>query len=154
MTSRSLLIDTNILVLLIVGETNRLRIGRHKRTRTFAPEDHATLLNVLDSYDELWITSHCYAEASNLLRQTDAAFSYQLSLTLLSLAHRVRESHFPISVIREPVVAARLGVADAGFVHKAKSVTAFLTTDFRLYTEVSRRYGNAINFNHLRFPES
>lgn len=68
---RSALIDTNLFVLLVVGSVNKKYISTHKRTNNFVAEDYDLLMANLDGYQELWITSHCLAEVSNLLKQTD-----------------------------------------------------------------------------------
>ena len=42
--SKRILIDTNILLLYLVGRVNRERITRFKRTAQFIPEDYDILL--------------------------------------------------------------------------------------------------------------
>ena len=45
---KSALIDTNLLLLLVVGMTNKSYIKIHKRTKTFTVEDYEQLLSDLD----------------------------------------------------------------------------------------------------------
>ena len=68
---KSALIDTNLLLLLVVGMTNKSYIKIHKRTKTFTVEDYEQLLSDLDHFKPVWVTSHCLAEVSNLLKQID-----------------------------------------------------------------------------------
>ena len=65
---KSLLIDTNLLVVLVVGLTDQNQIGKHKRTQAYTQEDFLVLYSTLESYQELWITAQAVAECSNLLR--------------------------------------------------------------------------------------
>jgi len=43
---KGIIIDTNILLLYLVGRVNRDRIARFKRTATFLPEDYDLLLEL------------------------------------------------------------------------------------------------------------
>lgn len=146
----SALIDTNLVLLLVVGMTDRSYINTHKRTRTFTEEDYDLLLSVLNRFDSIWITSHCLAEASNLLKQTHKEKAVRLLSTLSVLGAKTKESHVQKSNIFGNVVYTRLGVADTGFVQKSKRVTCSFTVDFDLYQAISDLGWNVVNFNHLR----
>ncbi len=74
----SLLIDTNLLVLLVVGVVDRKLISTHKRTKTFTESDFDLLVSVLKRFNEIWITSHCLAETSNLLKHAPDKTAYRL----------------------------------------------------------------------------
>lgn len=56
--------------MLVVGMTDKEIIKRHKRTKTFVKEDYDLLQERIGEFNELRVTSHCFAEASNLLKQT------------------------------------------------------------------------------------
>ena len=61
-----LLIDTNLLVLFVVGGVNRDRIESFKRTRQYSKTDYQLLLRVLDGFEPLYTLAHVMAEVSNL----------------------------------------------------------------------------------------
>ena len=63
------LLDSNLLLLLIVGRTNPSLIGTHKRTRDYDPGDVDVIENLIAAYDGLVTTPHILTETSNLLRQ-------------------------------------------------------------------------------------
>jgi len=148
---RSILIDTNLFVLLVVGAYDTKLISKHKRTRSFTVEDYYLLVSILGKYKEIWITSHSMGEISNLLMQTDRDLSVELMKVFASLLLQARESHIPKDVLFRENIALRLGVADMGFIIKSKRVTAAITADLDLYLEVSQHKGvYAINWNHLR----
>ncbi len=50
---RRLLVDTNLLVLLVVGQTGEAMIGRHKRCQSFELRDHSGLLTIAAEFDQL-----------------------------------------------------------------------------------------------------
>lgn len=147
---RSVLLDTNLLVLLIVGLYNKKVIGNHKRTRTFTEQDFDLLINHIGGYDILWITSHCIAETSNLLKQTHENQAKELLSVLGTFMSDKKESHIPKEVIFGNNYSMRLGVTDTGIIIKSKRVDCVFTVDFDLYAEISRLGYNVINFNHLR----
>lgn len=63
------LLDTNLLLLLIVGRTDPSLIGTHKRTRDYDPGDVDVIEHLIAAYDGLVTTPHVLTETSNLLRQ-------------------------------------------------------------------------------------
>jgi hypothetical protein len=145
----SILLDTNLWLLLVVGMCNRDYIAQHKRTQDFLAEDFDLLLTAINSYEQLWITSHCLAEVSNLLRQTHRKLAQELISFLAAFATRVQESHLTKASIFTQAMVTRLGVADTGMFLKSKRVTV-LTVDLDLYLEILRAGRRVINFNHLR----
>jgi hypothetical protein len=66
----SIVIDTNLLVLLVVGLTNRNYIRQHKRCSEFTEDHYEVLSDTIGQFRELIVTPNTLSEASNLLRQT------------------------------------------------------------------------------------
>ena len=62
-------IDSNLLLLLVVGRSSRDIIAKHKRLRQFTARDYDILLDLLDGTAQVFVTPHTLAEASNLLAQ-------------------------------------------------------------------------------------
>lgn len=147
---RSVLLDTNLMLLLVVGRYNKAFIVRHKRTKAFCVDDYDLLIEVISKFDTLWITSHCMAEVSNLLRQTDIQRAKDLMFLFAKLSEAARESHIAKNIVFADNNYLDLGVADAGIVAKSKSVTCVLTEDLDLYLAISKTGRLVINFNHLR----
>ncbi len=108
---RSVLLDTNLLLLLVVGLFNRDLIARHKRTNSFVPEDFDLLMEFIDGYDVLWVTSHCLAEVSNLLRQTTETHADGLMACFTDVVARSRESRIPKEVIFGNPLVIKIGRA-------------------------------------------
>lgn len=147
---RSALIDTNLFVLLVVGSVNKNYISSHKRTNDYTIEDYDVLMNNLNNYQELWVTSHCLAEVSNLLKQTDGKKKVELLEGLKFICLKANESHLRHTTIINDENYFRLGIADTGIVQKSKRVTCTFTVDFDLYLSISHLNRNVINFHHLR----
>lgn len=146
----SVLVDTNLLVLLIVGTADRKLIETHRRTRAFMERDYDELCGLLEGFDELWITAHCLAETSNLLKQTNSRTGADLLRHLAAFCSGTRESYVPKDLLVTDDLFPRLGVADTGFVQKSKRVDCSITVDLPLYLAISGLGRNVVNFNHVR----
>jgi len=147
---RSVLLDTNLLVLLIIGLYDKKIIGTHKRTKSFTEEDFDLLINHIGGYEILWVTSHCIAEVSNLLKQTHEIQAKELLNYFSEFICDKRESHIPKEVVFKNNRFVRLGVSDTGIAIKSKRVDCVFTVDFDLYNEILKLGNKVINFNHLR----
>ncbi len=147
---RSVLLDTNLLLLLIVGLYNKNLISVHKRTNNFVPEDFDLLVESINGYEILWVTSHCLAEVSNLIMQTNERQAKELMDCFSGFVAKVKESHIPKEIIFENGISTRIGVADTGLIIKSKRVSCVFTVDLNLYIEISKRGYKVVNFNHLR----
>jgi hypothetical protein len=63
------LLDTNLLLLTVVGRTDPLLIGAHKRTQDYGAREFTEIEYLIGLYDGVVTTPHILAEAGNLLRQ-------------------------------------------------------------------------------------
>ncbi|WP_249605169.1 hypothetical protein [Chromobacterium sp. IRSSSOUMB001] len=63
-----LLIDTNLLLVMIIGSVDEGRyINKSKRLGEFCVEDYYALWKIVENYKEIWITPYIAAEVSNLI---------------------------------------------------------------------------------------
>ena len=145
-----LLIDTNLLVLFVVGRVNRNRIENFKRTRQYSKEDYELLLRVIERFDQLYTVAHVMAEVSNL---TDLTGSERLQARRL-----LKET---LTVLIEPEMPsvraaqsrsyADLGLVDAAIASiAAEHKCTVLTDDLDLYLALSTADVPVLNFTHLR----
>ena len=64
-----LLIDTNLLVLLVVGNVNPGLIAKHRRLDGYTFGDYEALIDLVNLVDRVILTPNTLTEASNLLGQ-------------------------------------------------------------------------------------
>ena len=151
---KSIVIDTNVLVLLIVGRTRPTLIDSHTALSRYPRESLRWLCDILMNYDEHIITPGILAETSNLLLK-DKKTSKQ---TMPALRAMVGDSSFTSSIpYNETNIAIEeivnthgffwLGVVDASILSLAKSGIPLITSDTKLFLEASSFCKGCINFN-------
>ena len=144
-------IDSNLLVLLIVGSEGKDLITKHRRLRKFSAEDFDTLKNIVSEVDRVYVTPNTLTEASNLLAQHGDP-------ERLRFFERLR---FVIDESEEVVVASkvasrnhsfqRLGLADAALLEAVTEERPLITVDLGLYLAATAKGENtAVNFTHLQ----
>ena len=144
-------VDSNLLVLLIVGNVGRHLIQRHRRLQAFTVEDYDALNDLLTTVDQVFVTPNTLTETSNLLaqhREPDRSRFFDM------LRHVIETS-------REIVVASteassndaftRLGLTDAALLQTLSPTTPLVTVDINLYLAAwAQAPDTAVNFAHLR----
>ena len=147
---RTLLIDTNLLLVLIVGAHDRGQIERFKRTRAYTADDFDLLSSYVSGFAELVVTPNVLTEVSNLAGQLSEPLRGRVLTALGLLAMQVPERYFPSGeAAREPEFS-RLGLADVSVLLTAREDVAVLTDDLPLYLRLSAQDRYVVNFNHLR----
>lgn len=149
-TIRSAIIDTNLLLLLIVGDVDPNWLEKHRRTRQYTPEDYTALEALLRHFTALATTPHILAETSNLLSQTDVPRRIRLRERLadyVALAEEVTTSADSIVIHRAYV---RVGITDVAIRLAAAGHHLVLTDDVALYLMLLEENIDVINFTHHR----
>ena len=145
-----LLVDTNLLVLFIVGTVNRRRIESFKRTRHYTREDYDLLVRVLDKFKPLYTIAHVLAEVSNLTDLTGTERRDALRV-LKDTLFRLKETEMPSTEAVDHRFYGRVGLTDAAIAAAArKHKCAVLTDDFDLYHSLVGDEIVALNFTYLR----
>lgn len=151
MSPTGFFIDTNLLVLLIVGSVDRNLIPKHRRLQRFTVEDYDILINLLDRVKQVFVTPNTLTETSNLLAQHGEP---ERSRFFDSLRFIIQES-------KEVVVASteasrnnafkRLGLTDAALLEAVTAETPLVTVDLDLYlAALAKGQDTAVNFTHLQ----
>ena len=133
-----ILLDANLLVLLIVGFTDRNLILKHKRTRTFEGADYDLLVGILSRYDAIAVTPHILAEVSNLMSQIGEPALSSVRLTFSNLVQNQEEIYLASRDSAKHPLFVRLGLTDTSILQVIRSDIPLLTTDVGLYLEAAK----------------
>lgn len=124
-------IDASLLVLLVVGDVDRRRIGKHRRVRSFEPEDYDLLLDLLhETSQPAVVTPNTLTEVSNLLEnKQDRRFLHKLK-ELIEVSEEIVVASSAASNNR---AYERLGLSDAVLLEIASAERPLVTADLDLY---------------------
>ncbi|MBZ5564176.1 MAG: hypothetical protein LAP13_17355 [Acidobacteriia bacterium] len=146
---KGLLVDSNLLLLLVVGACDRNRISKWKRTMMFTPEDFDLLVAVIGRFETVVTTPNILTEVSNFLGQLPGEarnFYAQFSAGIEKL-----DEHFILSRSLSSLSSfPKLGLTDTGIIEEARGKYLVLTADLPLYAFLVNAGTDAINFNDLR----
>lgn len=151
MSMRYLAIDTNLLVLYVVGTVSRPLITRHKRLKAYTTTDFDLLSEVVVQFDRLVATPNALTETSNLVVQgiLDPLRANLLG-ALKRLIDAMDERYCPsIEAASDPEFLS-LGVADSAWLGALEPAVTLITDDLGLYLAALRRGANVQNFTHMR----
>jgi hypothetical protein len=141
-----LLIDTNLLLLLVVGLTNENYIAKHKRLQGYEIADFHHLRDVVSQASTLLFVPNVLTEASSFLRMIDDPIKTELMHSFAGMIARVEESYVASADVTERVEFARLGLTDAVLLQLAESGGTLLTVDLDLYLAANSSGLAVINF--------
>lgn len=145
-------VDSNLLLLLVVGRSSRKIITKHKRLRKeYSEEDYDILLSLLDQVDQVYVTPHTLAETSNLLAQHEEPERSHLFDQLRHLIHESKEVTVEGAKVSDNSAFMRLGITDAALLEVVTDKTPLLTVDFDLFqVAVMKEPTAAVNFTQYR----
>lgn len=141
-------IDANLLVLLVVGSVGREQIGKHRRTRIFAPRDFDRLLSLVESLDRVYVTPNTLTEASNLLEDRhDTRFLEKFRILVESSKEIVVAS----AVATANSAFTRFGLTDTVLLEVVSAKRPLITVDLNLFNAAFAK-GEQAAFNFTRRP--
>lgn len=147
---RTVLIDTNLLVLLVVGATSRNYIDKHKRLTAFIQEDYDVLLELISGVQAIRVTPNILTETSNLAAYINEPARSQVFQTFQRLVSSFLELYVPSAVAVGRWEFIRLGLTDAAVLEALTDQAVLLTTDLDLFLAAQATGALAINFNQVR----
>jgi rRNA-processing protein FCF1 len=146
-----ILLDTNILLLYLIGTFDIGLIRKFKRTANkFVTEDYITLSIILGYFTTVATTPNILTEVSNLSGQlaTDlkpgcfARFAFMINYF---------EEHYIKSIdIAAQGEFQHFGLADTSIISLVTGRYLVLTEDFRLAQYLQNKGADVLNFNHIR----
>lgn len=150
MPASRFLIDSNLLVLFVVGMAGRDLIGRHRRLREFSADDYDRLVRTISTVEQMVVTPNTLTETSNLLRLHNEPQRSRFLDVLRWIIEQSKEVMVASEMASRNRAFRRLGLTDAVLLEIVSADTPLLTVDLDLYIAVSSEDPNAaVNFRHL-----
>jgi hypothetical protein len=147
----NIILDSNLLLLWIVGVASQKYIYMHRRLREYSIEDFVLLKKILSSADRIVVTPNILTETSNLagyIAEPARMHIYQMLRALID--GPLEEQHIVSkqAVARDEFLC--IGLTDSAILEMATSSHVLLTVDLDLYLAALRHGIKAENFNHRR----
>ncbi|MEH1812965.1 MAG: PIN domain-containing protein [Nostoc sp.] len=152
-SQKGILIDTNILLLFLVGNVNRERITKFNRTQQFIPEDYELLLEFIARFQKLVTTPNILTEVNSLANQLGEPERSQCFAIFAQFVKNVAllDEYYVNSldaVNTEKFI--KFGLTDSGILTLSKGKYLVLTDDFKLASYLQSVEVDVINFNNIR----
>lgn len=144
------LLDTNILLLYVIGTYDPKRIESFKRTNIFLQKDFTLLCALLNRFEKLVVTPHILTEVSNLSGQIGDVAKSEVFSKISVFISKSEEQYIAAALVCDDPGFNRFGLTDIAIHLVAKERFLVLTEDFALYNSLSKRGIDVINFNHIR----
>lgn len=146
----SLILDSNLLLLYLVGFVDPKLIGSYKRTSQFVPEDFELLKKFVERFRVVKTAAGILAETSNLGGAMKGDYLRGFRFAMRRFVEGAQESYQPAVEIVSHESFCGLGFTDTDILQLASRETLVLTDDFDLWGRLSAKGLHTINFTHLR----
>lgn len=149
--SKGVFIDTNLLVLLIIGLVNPERVRNFKRTQDFTIDDFRLLHNLVTWFGPpLIATPHVLSQLSDLTDLKGKERGEVRNRFKKIVVDTIEEKYDPAKqLVRHPLFE-RFGLGDASVAAVCQRNVLVLTADLQLQIALDYSGLNALNFNHVR----
>jgi rRNA-processing protein FCF1 len=147
--SRSLLLDSNLLLLWITARYDLRLLATFKRVQMFTQDDAILLAWIIDQFHSVVTTTHVVTEASNLGNSLSSYSRLGWFTALSEFSTNTLDETHPLNTLASCEEFIRFGVTDCAL-SNLSSKYRVLTTDHRL-SNYAREHGMPVlNFNDLR----
>jgi hypothetical protein len=145
--NKLVILDTNILLVFLVGSIDRQLITTFKRTNSrYCAEDFDILNKLIGSFTKLTTTPNILTEVSNLGSQLSGDANKQFFEFLSIFIQQTTETYIPSSEISKDALFIKFGITDRVILELARTEHLIITDDYKLAGYCK----NSVNFNHLR----
>ena len=147
---QTLLLDSHLLVLLVVGTTSRTYVAKHKRLRAYTEADFDLLCGLVRRYDQVVVTPHVLTEASNFLGYIGEPIKSEIFAVFRAIIQSTEERFVESESLSQYDEFISLGLTDAGLLDGGVNDATLLTSDLKLYLAAASKGHSTLNFHHVR----
>lgn len=148
--SAFIVVDSNLLLLLILGSFDENLIGNFKRLAMFTVDDFHVLQQLVSKFRAIRVTPHILTEVSNLANslpeREKRSWSEYFRRWILD---ELQEQQIPAVELIKSEAFPHFGITDAALAESSRDMF-IVTVDNRLASYLQRQRLRALNFNHLR----
>lgn len=127
-----ILIDSNALIVLLLGLIDPKLLGRHKTSSIYDEEDFNDLLGVIADYNNLVTLPNVWTEVDNLLNRFSGDQRYIYISQVTDLIKKTSETYLSSSTACEAPFFLQLGLTDSLILEYAEKCKLLITSDSTL----------------------
>lgn len=127
-----ILIDTNALIILIIGQIDSKLINSHRRTSIYEEQDYFDLLAIIKDYKNLVVLPNIWTEVDNLLNNFGGDLKYKYILAITETIKSSSEKYINSLVGIDSVSFFDLGLTDSLLLSLAPECDFLITSDSSL----------------------
>ena len=147
---RSLIVDTNLLILYLVGNNDIRHIADFKRTQAYSTDDYIRLATFMKLFKEVVTTPNILTEVTNLTDPLNKKLGHKLFPIFSHSFKHLSEKQVDSVSASAGHSFAEFGLSDSVMVELSKMKYLILTDDLPFYSYLETRNIAAVNFNHIR----
>lgn len=150
---RGALLDTNLLLLVFVGVTDRKLIASFKRTSSlgFSMGDFELLQRVIGFLgNKVTTTPHILAETSNYIFQLGKPSQLYVLKKAAMMIEGFSELYADACELTKRGEFMTHGLTDTGILEAGKNGSLIISVDYDLVAYAAKSKLGAVNFNHIR----
>ncbi len=147
--SKTIVLDTNLLILFIVGTVSKHYIPAHKKLHPVYTSEHYDLLIELIKKAEFLVTPHTLTETSNLLKRINDPARTEIYQYFQNLIGKVQERYVTAQDASKRTEFIHLGITDSILLELGKENITLLTADHQLHCAALNSNHPTVNFWHV-----
>lgn len=146
--NKTVILDTNILLVYLIGCIDPKLIKDFKRTQAYCIEDFYVLDYLIKKFEKISTTPNILTEVSNLGGQLSGNLKTEFFIILSQFIQVIGEEYLPSNEVVKNHFFVKYGITDTGIFDLINTGNYLvITNDFRL----SGNFSNySVNINHLR----
>jgi hypothetical protein len=141
--------DTNLMLVMAVGNYDPNRIETFKRTMAYTPKEYALLLKICNRCGRRLTTPNILTEVDNLSRQLPEREHKMIAAHMQRLVADMFETYHESIELLGSKTHEQMGLTDTVLIALAER-HLIITADFPLANRIETLGRDVINFNHLR----
>jgi hypothetical protein len=148
--TRGVLLDSNLLLLYVVGSHDERLIESFKRTKAFTTDDFRLLARIVHFFERVVTTPDVLTEVNGFSNQLPKRIKYDYYGTFGERLAELDEQVPASAVVAETPAFRVPGLTDAAIAEVAKEQTLVLSVDLDLVEHLHGQGLDAVNFNNIR----
>lgn len=127
-----IVVDSNALVVLLVGLVDPKQISQHSRTSIYDEADFQDLLTLIDRYENILAIPNIWAEVDNLLNDFNGGHKDNYVAHIINLIQKSSERYLASTSVSLDYHFHPLGLTDTLILQLSKEAEFLITADSKL----------------------